>query len=399
MPTLLQINTSVNRGSTGHIAEQIAEKAIAKGWKCYTAFSRSQNLSKTDTYRIGSSKTVKLHGLLARLFDMAGLGSKKATIKFIDYITSIRPDIVHLHNIHGYVLNYKLLFEYLNEHNIPVVWTFHDFWAITGHCCHFVNTNCEKWKTQCIHCPLTSSYPKSYLDFSKRNYSLKKSLFTTSNLHIVSVSKWVEEVTRLSFLKNKDIRCIENGVDVNVFKPSLYKGNAIPSDKYVIMGVASQWSDGKGLQDYYRLSESLSDDEIIVLVGLNANQMQQLPKKIIGIQRTESVQELAQLYSRADVITSLSYAETFGLTIIEAYACGTPAIVYANTALPLLITPQTGKIVPTGDVNRLYQMIQEMKISDFKIQHIPDCIVYATENFNKDKCFEKYVDLYEELLN
>lgn len=398
MPTLLQINTSANRGSTGHIAEEIAEKAMAKGWKCYTAYSRSVNPSQTQTFRIGNARTVKWHGVLTRLFDMAGLGAQRATHGLIEYMEEIKPDVVHLHNIHGYVLNYKVLFEYLNEHQIPVVWTFHDFWAITGHCSHFVGANCERWKFECNKCPLIDNYPKSYLDFSKRNFNLKKRLFSTSNLHIVAVSKWVEELTKQSFLKGKDIRCIENGVDLNVFKHSEYYGNQIPLDKYVIMGVASQWSAGKGFDDYLKLSKLLADDEVIVLVGLQDPQLRLLPDNVVGIKRTESVEELAQLYTRADVVTSLSYAETFGLTIVEGYACGTPAIVYDNTAPPSLIKPGTGRVVPTGDVDTLYKAIQDMKTYHFKSLHSCECVNYARESFDKDKLFETYVDLYEDLL-
>lgn len=398
MPTLLQINVSVNRGSTGRIAEQIAEKAINRGWNCYTAYSNLANPSKTHLYRISNTFTVYLHGLYSRLFDMAGLGSRKATLRFISFIDEIKPDIVHLHNIHDYVLNYKILFEHLSKQNIPVVWTFHDFWAITGHCSHFTGANCSKWQVECNHCPLKKDYPTSCSDFSKRNYLLKKELFTKSNIHVVAVSKWVEEMTHLSFLKDKDIRCIENGVDVVSFKSSEYKGCIIPDNKFVILGVASQWSAGKGLQDYYSLSEMLSDDEIIVLVGLNDKQLKQLPKNIVGIRRTESVDELAQIYSRADVVTSLSYAETFGLTIIEGYACGTPAIVYDNTALPSLVNENIGRVVPTGDLRALYKALQEMKMSGFKNKHSSDCIQYVRDHFDKNKCYNMYVDLYEELI-
>ena len=399
MYTLLQINVSVNRGSTGHIAEQIAEIAIDRGWQCYTAFSNKANPSKTIIYRIGNKFTRYHHALLSRLLDMDGLGSKKATHRLISFIDSINPDVVHLHNIHGYVLNYPILFDYLNKKAIPVVWTFHDFWAITGHCSHFVETNCTKWKMECHNCELHNCYPTSLTDFSNRNFNLKKKLFNASNLHVVAVSKWVEELTRDSFLKNKDIRCIENGIDLSHFKPTVYEGNIIPSGKYVIMGVASQWGVGKGLQDYLRLSKMLNDDEIIVLVGLNDKQLKQIPNKIIGIKRSESIDELAQLYSRADVVTSLSYAETFGLTIIEGYACGTPAVVYDNTALPQIVNDSIGRVVPTGNVDFLYKIIQQMKTSNFKVNHSNDCVQYTRDHFDKNNFYNKYVDLYEELVN
>lgn len=399
MPKLLQINVTANWGSTGKIAEQIGMCAQDHGWESYIAYNRRANESASQLIKIGTKFDMYTHALVARLFDAAGLGSWFATKRFLKKVEQIKPDVVHLHNIHGYVLNYKLLFEYLNKNHIPVVWTFHDFWAITGHCGHFVSVKCERWRTGCHDCPLHKGYPSSITDFSKRNYALKKRLFTASNLHVVAVSKWVEQLSRLSFLKDKDIRNIDNGIDLCIFKPTIdCQHPQIDNEKYVIMGVATQWGRGKGLDDYKKLSAMLSDDELIVLVGMNEDQMAQLPPNIIGIKRTSSQKELAALYTRADVVTILSRAETFGLTAVEGYACGTPAIAYDNTAPPLLITLETGRVVPTGDVETLYKTIQEMKTSDFKTQHSSDCINYARENFDKDKCFEKYIDLYNKLL-
>lgn len=399
MPKLLQINVTSNWGSTGKIAEQIGTCAQKSGWESYIAYNRRASKSSSLLIKIGSKYDMYTHAIIARLFDAAGLGSWFATKRFLKEVKRINPDVVHLHNIHGYVLNYKLLFEYLNKRDIPVVWTFHDFWAITGHCSHFVGASCERWQNGCHDCPLYKNYPSSITDFSKRNYALKKRLFTASDLHVVAVSKWVEQLTKLSFLKNKDIRNIDNGIDMSIFKPTpSYQHPSIDADKYVIIGVATQWGAGKGLNDYKKLASMLSDDELIVLVGMDENQIAQLPPKIIGIKRTSTQQELAALYSRADVVAILSQAETFGLTAIEGYACGTPAIVYDNTALPLLVRPETGRVVPTEDVETLYSTIQEFKKTKFKPQHSDDCIQYARENFDKDKCFEKYIDLYESLL-
>lgn len=400
MKKVLQINVTANWGSTGKIAEQIGTCAQKHGWESYIAYNRRASKSSSHLIKIGSKFDLYAHAMIARLFDATGLGSWVATKRFLKEVEQINPDIVHLHNIHGYVLNYKLLFEYLNKNNIPVVWTFHDFWAITGHCSHFVTINCDRWQSGCHDCPLHKGYPASITDYSKRNYTLKKALLTASNLHVVTVSKWVEQLSRLSFVKDKDIRNIDNGIDLSIFKPTSEYGHPqIPNGKFVIMGVATQWGSGKGLDDYKKLSTLLSEDELIVLVGMNEDQITQLPPNIIGIMRTSTQKELAALYTRANVVTILSRAETFGLTVVEGYACGTPAIVYDNTAPPLLIKPDTGSVVPTGDIEALYYTIKEMKTSQFKSLHNSDCINYAREHFDKDKLFEKYVQLYEELLN
>jgi len=400
MPTLFQINVTSNWGSTGRIAEGCNIAAKAEGWECFIAYSRMHNPSKSKTIQVGGTFDLAIAGLEARLFDRAGLSHRLATKKLIRQIKDIHPDIIHLHNIHGYVVNYKILFEYLNQTDIKVVWTFHDFWAFTGHCGHFVEVNCQKWKTECFNCPLHKGYPSSLSDFSRRNYRLKKELFVSNqNLHIVAVSDWVGNMTRQSFLKDKDIRVIPNGVDLNVFKPTEgFTHPKIKDDTFVIMAVSSQWkNNGKGLPDYKAMSKMLKDDEVIVLVGVPDEVIAGLPENIIGIKRTNNQQELAALYTRADVVTSFSSAETFGLTIVEGYACGTPAVVYDNTAPPLLITPETGFVVPDKDYKAAYEAIQKIKVNG-KSSYSEACIALAREKYDKDKCFGEYVGLYEELI-
>lgn len=346
------------------------------------------------------------------LFDNEGLCSRGATRRFICQVEKIKPDIVHLHNIHDHYLNYRILFEYLNKTDIKVVWTFHDFWPVTGHCMHFVSKDCHRYETGCYDCSMQKVYPKALIDRSHKNYELKKALFSENkHLTIVPVSEWVGEMTRKSFLKDKPIQVIHNGIDINVFKPtpfSIYNDKEIKArmkGKYVILSVATQWAFDKGLEDYKRISEMLADDEVIALVGVSDNIRQSLPHNIIGIGRTSNPTELAALYTRADVVTILSSAETFGLTVVEGFACGTPAIVYDNTAPPALITPKTGAVVKDKDYKAVYAKIQEFKTSTsasstitFKNLHSIDCRQRAMEYFDKDKQYEKYVKLYEELL-
>ena len=407
MPKLLQINITANWGSTGKIAESIGLAAIEHGWESYIAYGRWCNPSQSHLIKIGSRLDTYLHYGEQRIRDNEGLCSRRATRKLIDQIKKINPDIIHLHNLHDHYLNYRILFEFLNKTNIKVVWTFHDFWAVTGHCMHFVTVGCERYKSGCYECPMQKVYPKSFFERSSKNYAIKKDLFSANTeLTIVPVSEWVGESVRYSFLKNKKIQVIPNGIDTKIFKPteltvlSDSRYNAFLNgvkDKYVIMSVASEWKQDKGLNDFIAMSQMLGSDEVIVLVGLNDGVIANLPNNIIGLKRTSSMEELAALYTRADVICSLSSAETFGLTIVEGYACGTPAVVYDNTAPPLLIRDETGFVVENKNFKQAYLAIQSIK-SNGKSYYHDACIKLANDHFDKDKCFEKYIELYNELL-
>lgn len=397
MPRLLQINVNVNLGSTGKIAEQIGRVALENGWDSSIAYSRAFKKSESALIKIGSNFSFIWHLLQARLFDRDGLGSIIATRKLIHEIERYNPDVVHLHNIHGYVLNYKHLFEYLNQKKKPVVWTFHDFWAITGHCAYFYQ--CERWKHGCGTCGKLHDYPKSLTDRSRYNIHLKRELFSNANLHLVVVSSWMKSYINESILKEKPITVIPNGVDVQMFHDmNITTCQDVPVGEYIVLAVATKWDKRKGLRDYIKLSRLFNDDEKIVLVGLTDKQIKQLPSNIVGLRRTETQQKLVELYSRADVVLSLSYAETFGLTIAESMACGTPVVAYDNTAQGDLLTEKTGIKVRTGDVEGVYNAIQEVKTKG-KEFYSNACRIRAEEHFDKDKCFKKYIELYETLLN
>ncbi len=398
MPSLLQINETVNSGSHGVIAEGIGQSVIEKGWDSAIAYGRWSNASKSKLIKIGSLFDVIEHGLESRVFDNHGLASRNATRALIRKIRVFNPDIIHLHNIHGYYLNYCFLFEYLNSVSTPVVWTVHDCWAFTGHCSHFVSAGCEKWRTGCYDCELIHSYPKSFVDKSRRNYELKKTLFcSNNNLHIVAVSDWLSEQVKQSFFNGKDIRVIKNGIDTKLFKPC-YTDN---HEKFIILGVASVWTPDKGLFDFIRLREKLDEKEYdIVLVGLSEKQIKELPRGITGIKRTESVHELVQWYNRADVVLSLSKAETFGLTLAEAMACGTPVIVYDNTAQHELVSKDTGYVVENGNIDEVaatIKLFRQRAVEEVNKQR-EVCRKRAVIEFDKSICFDQYVNLYEEIL-
>ncbi len=392
---LLQINSVANIGSTGRISEQIGQAAMKAGWESYIAYGREAGQSQSHLIKIGSQLDVMCHGVVTRLFDRHGLASKRATKKFVSQIEEIQPDIIHLHNIHGYYLNYEILFEYLSKADIPVVWTFHDCWAMTGHCSYFMGVNCDKWIVECSTCPLLDNYPKSYVDNSIVNFRRKRESFDSVDIHIVTVSQWLYKIVDHSFLKDKSRQVIYNGIDIDKFKYVI--NNKYIEGKRLLLGVASTWEERKGLSDYCSLSEILPDEYQIVLIGLTSKQIKNLTPRIIGIERTNNVEELVQYYSAADVVMNLSYAETFGLTTVEGFACGTPSIVYDTTASPELITENTGIVVPLGDISAVKDAVVEI-CRKGKNHYSQFCRERALTHFNKEDKFKEYIELYKKIL-
>ena len=402
MPKLLQINSVVNSGSTGRIAEEIGQTAISNGWRSYIAYGRNERPSESKLIRIGTDWNVKMHGLQTRLFDRHGLGSKIVTENLVQQIEQIKPDIIHLHNLHGYYLNIEVLFNYLSKAGVPVVWTLHDCWSITGHCSHFDFIGCEKWKTECFRCPQKKEYPASFLmDRSKENYILKKKLFTSvDNLTLVPVSNWLANILKESFLKNTPVKVIHNGINTDVFQPT--SGHAIHTkyklkNKFIILGVASVWSPRKGLKDFIELSKKPNSDLQIILVGLSKKQIKELPENIIGIERTESIFELAQLYSISDVYVNPTYEDNFPTTNLESIACGTPVITYETGGSSEAIDENTGIVVKKGDINDLVIAINQIKEKG-KAFYTNACIKRANQFYKKEERYHEYIDLYNSLL-
>lgn len=398
MPKLLQINVTANWGSTGKIAETIGNAAITAGWESYIAYGGSCGSSQSNLIRVGNGLNRYLHFAEQRICDNEGLCSRCETKNLIRQIEQIKPDVVQLHNIHDHYMNYRLLFEYLNKTNINVIWTFHDCWAFTGHCFHFVTIGCEKWKTGCHDCPLRNEYPKTILDKSKRNYELKKRLFVgNKKLTIVPCSDWMAGFVRQSFLKDKRIEVIKNGVDLNVFKPSSKDKN---SDKFNIIAVSSIWNKEKGLADIIALRELLPENCNITVVGLSEKQVEEIPQGIIGIRRTQNMQELVELYSNSNVLINPTYADTFPTVNLEALACGTPVITYKTGGSPEAVNDETGVVVEQGDVKGMAAAIQRFRgfrAEEF-VQVRNACRKRAEEYFDKDKCYNKYIELYNKLI-
>ena len=390
---VLMINSVCGIRSTGRICTDIAKMLTLRGDDCKVAYGREEVPSNLQRFavRIGNDIGVKCHVAMARAFDNVGYGSKVATKKFLKWVDEYKPDIIHLHNLHGYYLHIELLFNYLKKKKIPVVWTLHDCWPLTGHCAHFDACGCDRWESGCYHCPQKACYPSSFFfDRSKANYLKKKELFTgLENMTIVTPSQWLANLVKRSFLREYPVRVMHNGIDLSVFQPqeSDFRIRYGLQNKIIFLGAATSWGRAKGLYDFYQMNEIKAENEVIVLVGLTKEQISALPAGIVGVSRTNCAQELAEIYTAADVFINPTYQETFGLTNIEAQACGTPSVTYFTGGSPEGV-PESN-VVERGDVEALLRKARET----VKSKRIMD-----VSNFAQETCFEKYIGLYHEII-
>lgn len=407
MRKLLQINPVLRVStSTGRIMQEIGELAMQNGWESHIAYSRGRDgimPCKSNTIPVGNRWSVAWHGIVTRLTDRHGLSSDRATRQFIQQIEDLRPDIIHIHNIHGYFLNYKILFDYLSHSDIPVVWTVHDCWLYTGHCYYYSFAGCDRWKTGCGHCPQQHRFPASLLvDRSTRNWQDKKSAFTSipkGRQVFIPVSEWIRNEMKQSFLRGYDMRIIHNGIDMDNFglhDAGQTKARYHLDGKHILLGVASIWSKEKGLDDFIKLSGMLDKDERIVLVGINAEQKKRLPHNIIGVASTRDIRQLAELYAAADVFINPTWQDNYPTVNLEAIACGTPVVTYRTGGSVEAVTEHTGFVVEQGDVKGLMEAVRKIEQLGKGFYRQP-CRNYALANFNKEDRYADYLKLYDEL--
>ena len=395
---VLQINSVCGILSTGRICTDLAEVLETNGHECKIAYGRMNVPEKYQKYaiKVGNSLTNKIDALFSRLFDNAGLNSTIPTIRLIKKIKAYAPDIIHLHNIHGSYINIKILFKFLKKYNKPVVWTLHDCWTYTGHCAHFTVKGCVKWKTQCFNCSQKHLYPKSlFLDRSKRNYRLKKKLFTSlDKVTVITPSHWLADVTKQSFMGKYDVFTIPNGVDLEVFKPTEgdFRQKYGLEDKKIVLGVASAWGKSKGVDEFVALSQSLDDSYKVVMVGVKDEMAASLPKEILAIPRTHDINELAEIYTAADVFLNPSRQETMGLTTVEAMSCGTPVVTSNLTAVPEVVDERSGIVCENLEIDTIKAAIFEVLSRDY-----PNTRVCA-EEYEKTAQYQKYITVYENCL-
>lgn len=346
---VLQINSFFTVGGPPRIVNGIYDTLIEEGHECKIAAAREKMYKPNDSIRIGGKFSAYINALSCRLFDDDGFRSKAATRKLIKEIEKYNPDVIHLHNLHGYYINIEILFDYLKRSSKPIYWTLHDCWAFTGHCSHFTAAKCERWKTRCRDCPQEREYPSCYTKGrASDNYRRKKDAFTdVPNMTIITPSQWLADLVKQSFLGEYPVEVSYNKIDTDAFKPikSDFREKYNIGNRKMILGVAQNWSSRKGLNDFIKLAGMLDNSYVVVLVGLTQKQMKELPDSVVGIKRVNDTKELASIYTAADIFVNPSKEETFGLTTVEATSCGTDAIVYKNTACEEIVETFKGVAV------------------------------------------------------
>ena len=392
---ILQINAVSGQGSTGKICESISELLCAEGIDNKILFA-SHKTHYPYSVKYAGDNYIKVQALKSRVLGNYGFNSHLATYKLISEIKKFAPDIVHLHNLHGHNVNLPILFNFLKKNNLKTIWTFHDCWAFTAYCSYFTLVKCEQWKKRCKHCPQLKGV-SWFFDKSTHIYNKKKELFSGLNLTIVTPSEWLAGLVKQSFLKDYPVKVINNGIDLNVFKPTesdFRKKYNIPEEKFILLGVAFGWGKRKGLDVFIDLQKRLDNAKYqIVLVGTDDNVDKQLPRDIISIHRTQNQTELAEIYTAADLFVNPTREENYPTVNMESIACGTPVITFRTGWSPEIPIEKTGMVVDCDDVEAMQNGIEE--ICEKHLFSSEDCIAQA-QSFDMTKRFQEYIDLYRE---
>jgi len=389
---VVQINALCDKGSTGKICASVSELLTKNGIENYILYSMG-NSNYPLGIKFANEKKSKLEALKSRIFGNYGFNSRRATKRLISELERIKPDAVHLHNIHSHDVNLKMLFEYFKKNpQIKLYYTFHDCWAFTGYCTHFEMVGCDLWKTGCHNCVQKNQY-SWFFDKSSKLYRLKKELFTGLNLTIITPSSWLGELVKKSFLGGYEVKVINNGIDLEIFKPTSggFREKHGLQNKKIVLGVAFGWGTKKGLDVFIELSKRLPIDYQIVLVGTNDEIDKLLPSNIISIHRTNNQKELAEIYTAADVLANPTREDTFPTVNIEALACGTPVVTFKAGGSPEIIDESTGISVEKNDINTFEGAIVIACKGEIFTK---EACVKRASSFEKNEKFKEYLSLY-----
>lgn len=392
---VVQINSVFGRGSTGKICLGIAEKLQENGIENRVLYS-GIGVENLLGMKYTDNRYVKLNAFKSRILGNFGFNSIRETKDLLAMLEDISPEIVHIHNIHSHNCHFEMLLSYLREKHIKTVYTFHDCWGFTGYCTYFGVIKCEQWKIHCENCPQRQQY-SWFFDQSAVLYEKKKAAFYGLDLTIVTPSKWLANIVSESFLADRPLKTIYNGIDLNIFRPTIMSINKFckKEREKIVLGVADVWEYRKGLDVFIKLSKKLPENYRIILTGTTKDDDKLLPDNIISIHRTNNQHELAALYTFADVFVNPTREEVLGLTNIEANACGTPVVTFRTGGSPECIDETSGSIVECDDVDALEKEI--IRICETHPYSQEDCIKRA-KAFDQHDRFMEYVELYRELL-
>ena len=393
---IAQINTVCGNGSVGRITVDIYHALKNAGHEGKIYYGRRTAPETAETEKFGSNLDMGIHVLSTFFTGTHGFNSKAQTKKLIESLKMYDPDLIHMHNIHGFYLNVEMFFEYLKQCGKPAVWTLHDCWSFTGHCAYFDFVECDKWKTSCEKCPqYRNSYPYAlFKDGSKVNFTRKKVAFQgVKGLTIVTPSKWLGELVKESYLKEYPVKVIPNGIDLEKFVPQETKKR----EKHLILGVANVWDRRKGLDYLKELSQMLDPDKYeVAVVGVSKKQIEGLPKGMIGIEHTQNVEELMQLYSEASVFANPTLEDNFPTTNLEALACGTPVVTFATGGSVEAVDETCGRVVPQKDMQAFKAAVTELCDN---VENMRAACREKALHYNKYDRFGEYLNLYEESID
>lgn len=392
---IVQINTTCGIGSTGKICVGISQLLEERNIENYIFYSSKSNGYKNGV-QFSNDIYIKFQALKSRALGNYGFNSHIVTKRMIGELERIKPDIVHLHNIHGHDCNFEMLFNYLKKKQIKVIYTFHDCWAFTGYCPHFIMAKCDKWLNGCRNCCLSKRY-SWFFDKSANNFIKKRDALNGVDLTVVTPSKWLAALVKQSFLNEYSVKVINNGIDLDTFKvySSDFRKMYSIENKKVILGVSFGWSKNKGIDVFIKLSRKLPDNYRIVLVGTDDKTDLQLPDNILSIHRTNNQQELAEIYSAADVFVNPTREENYPTVNMEAIACGTPVVTFKTGGSPEMLDETCGSVVKCDDIDSLEKEI--IRICTDKPYSKENCIKKSKE-FDKNERYKEYLELYKSLL-
>ena len=381
---ILFINSVVDYGSTGKIIRDLANGLNLEGHEVLIAYGRHTAKDSKNVFSVQDTLGMYSHVFFSRFFGRHGMHSSRATKKLINMIDSFKPDVINLHNLHGYYLNVPMLLQYLENYEGKILWTLHDTWLISGSSAYFDFNGCKVWNDGCVECNSTKDYPKSsFIKRQAKNFEWKKkSIVKLKNLSFITPSQWLKDVLATTYLKSNPCYVVNNGIDLNIFKENhneeiekQYEG------KKVLLGVANKWEERKGLNDFIKLNDLLTDEFVIILIGLTPKEIANLPQGIIGITRTSNTEELANYYSLAHAFLNPTYEDNYPTTNLEALACNTPVIAYdtgGNKEVPGI------EIVKQGDVLDLMNKIQNIDVNHH----------YPLDYFSKERFLKEMLILF-----
>lgn len=390
---IVQINTCSGSGSTGKICESVSRLLDANGIENKILYFNGSTDCGSGI-KCSSLPYEKIQALKSRIFGNYGFNSKLSTNFVIHHLEKIQPDIVHLHNLHGHEVNIELLLSYLKKKHIKIVWTMHDCWLFTGYCPHFTAVKCEKWETGCHDCIQREKY-SWFLDRSREIQERKVKAMKNADVIFVTPSEWLAELVRKSMLSKHSIVVINNGIDLNIFKPTpsnFREKNCIKEEEKMILGVAFGWGENKGLDLFIKLASILEKEYVVVLVGTDEMVDRMLPSNIISIHKTADQAELAEIYSAANVFVNCTREDNYPTVNMEAIACGTPVVTAKVGGAAEMVDQGSGMCIDSRDVEIWKREIVRVANEDFR----EECLRKSKE-FAEEICFSKYIDLYAEL--